>query len=134
MILAQVRLDIKINGEQIDPLAVIVHKDAAYRTGKALTARLKETIPRQQFKIPIQAAIGSRIVASESLAGEAQMPAVLWHGFRTHAGAFGQLCVNLRPSLPPEPVLCMCSLAQGRPGKMLWWRCEPQEEAAQEAG
>ncbi|KAK9806043.1 hypothetical protein WJX73_008695 [Symbiochloris irregularis] len=63
-----VRLDIKINGEQIDPLAVIVHKDAAYRTGKALTARLKETIPRQQFKIPIQAAIGSRIVASESLA------------------------------------------------------------------
>ena len=66
----QVRLDIKINGEQIDPLAVIVHKDVAYRTGKALTARLKETIPRQQFKIPIQAAIGSRIVASESLAGE----------------------------------------------------------------
>lgn len=66
-----VRLDIRINQEQIDPLALIVHRDAAYRVGRSLAARLKATIPRQQFKIPIQAAIGSRIVASESIPGKA---------------------------------------------------------------
>ncbi|KAL3152218.1 hypothetical protein ABBQ32_001303 [Trebouxia sp. C0010 RCD-2024] len=62
-----VRLDIKINAELVDPLATIVHKESAYKVGKALAARLKELIPRQQFKVPIQAAIGARIVASESL-------------------------------------------------------------------
>lgn len=64
-----VRLDIKINGETAEPLANIVHRDAAYRTGRSLVKRLKELIPRQQFKIPIQAAIGGRIVAAESLSG-----------------------------------------------------------------
>lgn len=64
-----VRLDIRINQEQIDPLAVIVHRDAAYRVGKGLANRLKSTVPRQQFRIPIQATIGSRVVASESIPG-----------------------------------------------------------------
>ena len=64
-----VRLDIKINGELAEPLANIVHREAAYRTGRSLVKRLKELIPRQQFKIPIQAAIGGRIVAAESLSG-----------------------------------------------------------------
>eukprot|EP00884_Botryococcus_braunii_P013246 jgi/Botrbrau1/21922/Bobra.0249s0046.1 len=62
-----VKLDIKINNEVVDPLAAIVHKDSAFRVGKALVKRLKELIPRQQFKIPIQAAIGSRVIASEGI-------------------------------------------------------------------
>ena len=62
-----VLLEIKINGEPVDPLATIVHRDSAYSVGKALAKKLKELIPRQQFKVPIQAAIGSRIVASEAI-------------------------------------------------------------------
>lgn len=63
----------QINGEQIDPLATIVHRDDAYRVGKGLVKRLKELIPRQMFKVPIQAAIGARIVASESISGLIQL-------------------------------------------------------------
>lgn len=55
--------------QAVDPLATIVHREAAYKVGKALAARLKELIPRQQFKVPIQAAIGARIVASEAIPG-----------------------------------------------------------------
>ena len=62
-----VRLDIMINGEVAEPLATICHRDAAFTTGRSLTKKLKELIPRQMFKIPIQAAIGSKIVASESV-------------------------------------------------------------------
>ncbi|MBW3041447.1 translation elongation factor 4 [Prochlorococcus marinus] len=62
-----VRLDVLINSERADPLTTIVHKVNAYGVGKGLVEKLKELIPKQQFKIPLQASIGSRIIASESI-------------------------------------------------------------------
>ena len=65
-----VRLDVKINNELCEPLANIVHRDKAYYVGRALVKRLKELIPRQQFQFSIQAAIGSKIIASEGVKGK----------------------------------------------------------------
>ena len=62
-----IKLDILLNGEKCDALSLIVHKDKAYQRGKAITEKLKEVIPRQMFEIPIQACIGNKIIARETV-------------------------------------------------------------------
>jgi len=62
-----VKVDIMLQGEKIDAFSQIVHKDKAYAYGVMMTSKLRELIPRQQFEVPIQAAIGSRIIARESI-------------------------------------------------------------------
>ena len=56
-----------MNGDPVDALSVIVHRDTAYERGKALVSKMRELIPRQMFEVAIQAAIGSRIIARESV-------------------------------------------------------------------
>jgi GTP-binding protein LepA len=64
---ALVKVDILLQGEGVDAFSAIVHKDKAYAYGVLMTQRLRELIPRQQFEVPIQAAIGSRVIARESI-------------------------------------------------------------------
>ena len=62
-----VKLDILLSGKPVDALSFIIHKDKAYERGKVLAQKLKDIIPRQMFEVPIQAAVGGRILARETV-------------------------------------------------------------------
>ena len=62
-----VKLDVRINGEVVDALSIIVHRDKAYERGRALCEKMREVIPRQMFEVAIQASVGARIIARETV-------------------------------------------------------------------
>jgi GTP-binding protein LepA len=62
-----IKLDILINGTPVDAFSTIVHREKSFSYGQSITSKLKELIPRQMFEVPIQAAIGSRVIARETI-------------------------------------------------------------------
>ena len=62
-----VRLDLLVNGEPVDALSIIVHSDMAYGRGRALATKMRQLIPRQMFEVAIQAAVGTRVIARETV-------------------------------------------------------------------